>query len=349
VARLLPIELPGAWYHVVNRGARNRPVFRATADRDDFLRLVAEIRARFAVECHAYCLMDSHYHLLVRTPRPNLDRAMNRLDGAYTGRFHRHHGTAGALFRGPYRAVEVRADRHLLRVSRYVHLNPVLAGLAARPEDWPFSSYSAYVEPARTPPWLTTATILRHFGSVGARRRYRAFVEDGLDPGTRDRHGRARMPQVVGDERFRDELLRRAALEPTGDRGELGGPRSPGGCAVATLAAIARAVCETLEVPHDALSPGSHRGREHALARGVFALAARRCGGYRLREIAAWLGYASHVAVARAAIRCGEAARSDPRLQERIGLVLDRLARRPVPELGGSEAQVGSRRNRSTT
>jgi putative transposase len=129
MARPLRIEFEGAWYHVMNRGAGRRLIYRSSRHRDTFLRLLAEVTELFAVEIHAYCMMGNHYHLLTRTPRANLGRAMRHLNGVYTQRFNLTCGTDGPLFRGRYRSVLVAADTHLLQVSRYIHRNPGVPGL----------------------------------------------------------------------------------------------------------------------------------------------------------------------------------------------------------------------------
>jgi putative transposase len=322
VARPLRVEFAGAWYHVMNRGAARREVFLDQADRREFLGLIADVRSSFAVEIHAYCLMGSHYHLLVRTSRANLGQAMRHLDGVYTQRLNRRRRTDGPLFRGRYRAILIQADRHLTCVSRYIHLNPVEAGLAARPEDWPFSSYSAYLDPWRSPWWLTTEAILLTFGSIGARRHYRCFVEEGLDPGTRDFYGRPR--PALGDDEFREEIRRRAALEVSADR-----ERIPDldrlGHAV-PLATIAQAIVEAFDLPPAALPVGAvGRSGKSGLARGAFVRAARQLGGHRLDEIASWLGYATYASVSKAAARFSQAAERDPSLGERFNAAMSNV------------------------
>ena len=128
MARPLRIEYPGAWYHAMNRGASGRAIFQSDRDRHAFLALFGDIAATFGVEVHAYCLMGNHYHLLLRTPRGNLSRALRHLNGVYTQRYNRTHGTDGPLFRGRFKAVLVDADTYLAALSRYIHLNPVTAG-----------------------------------------------------------------------------------------------------------------------------------------------------------------------------------------------------------------------------
>lgn len=168
----------------MNRGASGRCLFPSPDDVALFLKLLAVLSERPLLEIHAYCVMGNHYHLLVRTSESDLDRAMDHLEGLYTRRFHRRHGTQGVLLRGRYRAIAVLPHRHLVNVSRYIHRNPVEAGLAARPEDWPHSSFRAYLNPAGAPSWLRTAAILGRFGSIGARENYRRFVDGGIDLGT---------------------------------------------------------------------------------------------------------------------------------------------------------------------
>jgi REP element-mobilizing transposase RayT len=323
MARPLRIEYQGAWYHVMNRGASKRAVFLDTADRKHFLYLLAELQERFRVEIHAYCLMGNHYHLLVRTIEANLGRAMRHLDGVFTQRFHRKHGGDGALFRGRYRAILVQADRHLIHVSRYIHLNPVEGGLTPKPEQWKFSSYRAYLDPAWALPWISTGTILGWFGSIGARVRYRDFVEQGLDPGTRDFYGKKRIRPVLGDEEFREEIRKLASIENNPNHGEKSDLRLLDHDGAVPLARIRNSVCAVFGVPESALHPRSRgNGRDHGLARGAFVHAARRLGGYRLTEIASWLGYRSYSAVAKAAERYANEALKDDELVRRLEEIL---------------------------
>jgi REP element-mobilizing transposase RayT len=139
------IEYEGAWYHVMNRGARRRQVFRGPAEDRIFLDLLGELHETFGVETHAYCLLGNHYRLLLRTPRGNLGRVMRHLGGLFTQRANRLAGRDGPIFRGRYKAILIEAKAHLAEVGRYIHLNPVMAGLVRRAEAWRWSSYPAYM------------------------------------------------------------------------------------------------------------------------------------------------------------------------------------------------------------
>ena len=175
MVRPLRIEYPGAWYHVMNRGAQRRAIVEDDADRACFEEVLGTTSERFQVEVHAWCLMDNHYHLMVRTPEGNLGRAMRHLNGVYTQHFNRRHGRDGALFRGRYKAVLVEAEVYWTHLSRYVHRNPLEAGALADLSAYPWSSYPAYVGKAARPKWLVTDAVLERFGNGAA---YRRFVED---------------------------------------------------------------------------------------------------------------------------------------------------------------------------
>ncbi len=186
MARQLRLQFPGAVYHLTSRGNAGQAIYLDDADRARFLDLLGREVEQQRWRCHAYCLMDNHYHLLVETPEANLSRGMRRLNMAYAQGFNRRHERAGHLFQGRYKAIVVERDSHLLELCRYLVLNPVRAGLVDSPRAWPWSSYRATASTRGAPDWLTTRWVLRHFdarpfdaGSTAARRAYRRFVREG--------------------------------------------------------------------------------------------------------------------------------------------------------------------------
>ncbi len=159
MSRPLRIEFEGAVYHVTARGDRQEPIFVDDLDRRRLLGVVERAMERFDARMLAYCLMGNHYHFVLCTNEPNLSRLMRQINGVYTQDFNRRHGKVGHLFQGRFKAVLVDRDAYLLEACRYVELNPVRAGLVARPEAWAWSSARAHLGQAPMPPWLDGARL----------------------------------------------------------------------------------------------------------------------------------------------------------------------------------------------
>jgi len=163
MARPLRIEYPGAFYHAINRGNAREKIFLNNRDREKFLEYLALSVERFSLIVHSYCLMDNHYHLLVETPEANISRAMRWLNASYAVYFNIKHKRSGHLFQGRFKAFIVNADEYLQILSRYIHLNPVRATLANKPEDYKWSSYNALIGKVKEPKWLAMNFLLSHF------------------------------------------------------------------------------------------------------------------------------------------------------------------------------------------
>ena len=129
MSRPLRIQYPNAWYHVMNRGGRGRAIFESGDDFERFIDILKETIELFSLRVSAYCLMTDHYHLLVQTPDGNLSRCMRHINGVYTQRYNVEHGLDGPLFRGRYKSILVGEDSYLLQLVRYVHKNPLRAGM----------------------------------------------------------------------------------------------------------------------------------------------------------------------------------------------------------------------------
>lgn len=158
-------------------------IYRGDADRERFLLLLEGIVRRRAWRCHAYCLMDNHYHLLVETTEAGLGVGMQWLNGTYAQSYNRGGGRSAHLFQGRYHATLVERDAHFLKAARYVVLNPARASLCDGPGEWRWSSYRGTAGEAPAAPVLATELVLSQFGSrlETARGHYRAFVADGLE------------------------------------------------------------------------------------------------------------------------------------------------------------------------
>ncbi len=158
------IEYEGALYHVLSRGNERREIFYGDDDRRSFLATLGDMAERFEIDLYAYVLMNNHYHLIIRTRRANLSRAMQWFGVTYTNRFNARNGHSGHLFQGRFKNMLVESDGYLLmRLSLYIHRNPVRAGIVTRLSDHRWSSYRAYAYGEKSPHWLKTEEILAHF------------------------------------------------------------------------------------------------------------------------------------------------------------------------------------------
>lgn len=177
--RRLRIDQPDAVHHVMNRGVDRRRVFFDDASRIEFLRRLAEIHERYAVETLAYCLMDNHYHLLLRTPRAGLSDAMQSLGSVYTQHTNARIGRDGPLFRGRFHSILVTTDNYLTAAARYIHRNPLdLPGVeSATGHRW--SSYRLYMGDQAVPTFMNVDLLLDLYGHDRAA--LRSQTDDDVD------------------------------------------------------------------------------------------------------------------------------------------------------------------------
>jgi REP element-mobilizing transposase RayT len=178
MARPLRITYPGAFYHVTSRGNERKEIFKSRRDREKCLEYFESAAKRYDAVIHAFCLMNTHYHLLLETPSGNLPHIMRHINGAYTTYFNVKHGRSGHLFQGRYKAILVEIDKYAKELSRYIHLNPVRARIVKAPEEHAWSSYKFYIGEKKPPEWLCRDFILGYFGKKVsiAQKGYRKFV-----------------------------------------------------------------------------------------------------------------------------------------------------------------------------
>jgi REP element-mobilizing transposase RayT len=139
MARLLRRDLPDGLFHVTSHGICDAPIFRVDVDRVDFLSLLSMVADQFGWAVHGYCLLGTHYHLVVETTTANLSAGMQRLNGRYAQLFNQRHRRRGHLFEGRFHSWVVRDERHFEATCIYVAENPVRAQLCATAADWPWS------------------------------------------------------------------------------------------------------------------------------------------------------------------------------------------------------------------
>jgi REP element-mobilizing transposase RayT len=188
----------------MNRGRRHETVFSDKQDFTGFINLLQETVEMFNLRVSAFCLMPNHYHLLVQTPDANVSRCMRHIDGVYTQRYNRRHRYDGQLFRGRYKSILVDEKSYLLELVRYIHHNPVKAGLAETLGQYPWSSHKGYISKVKKWNWLHKGYVLRKFSRIKNEqlKRYRTFVarESGseLDSIIEGK----KWPSILGSEKF---------------------------------------------------------------------------------------------------------------------------------------------------
>ncbi len=207
MARPLRIEYEGAVYHVTSRGNRRKPIFKDEDDQKLLLATLENVNKRYNWHCHAYCLMNNHYHLIIETPDGNLSKGMRQLNGVYTQMFNKRHKKTGHIFQGRYKAILIQKDSHLLEACRYVVLNPVRAKIVQKSQDWQWSSYRSTVGLDKPHSCLTTQWILGQYSKRKrqAERKYSEFIEAGIGGKViwKDVRGQC----ILGEEEFTEGLM----------------------------------------------------------------------------------------------------------------------------------------------
>ena len=205
--RPLRIEFENAQYHVMNRGAGRKNIFKTISQRKAFLELLDEAHQLFGIEINAYCLMSNHYHILITTPYANLSRAMKYINGIYTQRFNRLEKTDGPLFRGRYKAIIVSYDEYFLNASRYIHLNPVSAKITTTPQQFPWSSCRYFFDPEKKPSWLNIYNTLKLYPIKDPLRSYQEFLSMGIDTKTQKFYSTDHTSAIFSSNDFKNIIL----------------------------------------------------------------------------------------------------------------------------------------------
>jgi putative transposase len=210
MARALRIEYKGAFYHITSRGNEKRTIFFSKSDHYKFESYLEEAKNKYGYRLHSFVLMPNHYHLLIETPEGNLSKLMHYINSSYTNYINRSKERSGHLFQGRYKAILVDRDNYLLELSRYIHINPVKAGIVEAPQDYPYSSYRFFIN--KKEEGIVSRDLIWDMISkqrTQAPARYRSFVERGitgeLENPLKDIYGGA----ILGSNIFVKEALRK--------------------------------------------------------------------------------------------------------------------------------------------
>jgi REP-associated tyrosine transposase len=183
-------------------------IFLDDLDYGKFVHLLADIVERFEMECWNYCLMPNHYHVTLRPRRPNLSEAVRHLNGTFGHWWNRRHDRVGHVFQGRFKDQIVQRDDYLLVLCRYIALNPVRAGLVARPEEWKWSSYAGTVGLTQSLPFVAVSSVLRQLGEGEPeilQARFAGYVSAAIDGDTTEDRIRS-AERILGDTAFKRSI-----------------------------------------------------------------------------------------------------------------------------------------------
>ena len=315
-------EFTGAIYHVTCRGNGRERIILGEEDAQRFREQLGAAVARDGVTLYAWALMPNHYHLLVATPRANLADFMQRLNTAYAMYFRHKRTRPGHCFQGRYGAKLVKGDDYLLRLTRYIHLNPAkirALQVETAEEKWAglkayrWSSLAGYLDRRRAEAdvdyrWLD---LMQRRGREACRRAYAAYVRACLvktDAVLGAAYGQS--SYAIGEEshvrEVEDEIRTPKRAGPK--TGDVQMPQKESATAATALAAAVSACGISVDILRG-------HGRKAGLAKAMAIELACRSGGVSQRKIAAELGTSEH-AVGKQRRRLAERVRADPNLSQ---------------------------------
>ncbi len=219
------IDAPGALHHVIVRGIERKKIFRSDNDRKNLLNRLSDLIPQTRTDCFAWALMPNHFHLLLRTGSVPIAVLMRRLLTGYAGWFNKKYKRHGQLFQNRYKSFLCQEDIYLKELVRYIHLNPVRAGIVADLKELdrhPWSGHSVLMN-KNAQGWQNIEYVYGLFGGQikPARKKYRLFVEKGV--------GQGRRPDLTGGGLLRSfggwkglKELRKAGIRVKGDERILG-------------------------------------------------------------------------------------------------------------------------------
>ena len=297
----------------MNRGRQRENIFHDAQDFKAFTDLLKSTSEMFRVNVAAYCLMSNHYHLLLQSSEGNLARAMRHLGGVYTQWFNRRHGLDGQLFKGRYKAILVGEDEYLQGLVRYIHHNPLKAGLAKSLDEYPWSSHLGYLRRVDTWKWLHTGPLLSQFSDdpAKARAEYRRFMAQDENEEIERIFSLKKLPAILGNSEFVQSIKDRFFAAKLSEEVPESRQLSP-----ITMDAVKEAVCKAFDVTEKELG-SSARGITND-PRDIAIYLARALKGDSLKQIGEYFKIEKYSTVASAIARVKGKIGTDKKMAEKI-------------------------------
>ncbi len=309
------IHKPAGFYHVMLRGNNGQDIFFTESDRYRFCLFLQEGTLRFGHYIHAFCLMTNHVHLVIQPGITPLSQIVKRLASCYAMYINRVHARIGHLFQGRFKAILVDDSKYLAELIRYIHLNPVRAGMVKAPEGYLWSSHQTYLGLNHIP-WLTQETLMKKFDNSAthsARKCYLAFINEGIGlPIPKEVYLGFYRGAIVGDNKFSDEIAKAVRLSEK-QNSQL------------TTIDILNQVASLLEISVAAMQSRAKQSRL-AQGRGIAALITKEHPGLTIQALANELNKDPD-ALSKSAIAVETMAIQDEKLKEAIDKIRQQLAK----------------------
>jgi REP element-mobilizing transposase RayT len=312
-------------HHIIVRGIEGRDIFADDADKERFVDRLSTLLTKGSMKCFAWSLMTNHFHLLLMPTAVSLSETMRRLLTGYAVYFNRKYQRTGHLFQNRYKSILCEEEPYFLELVRYIHLNPLRAGLVKDLDGlarYPWSGHAVLLG-NRTMEGQETSEVLMRFGKNKTRslRGYRQFIADGISIGRRDDLiGGGLKRSLLGREEVKDfaaydeRILGSGGFVETLTRDETKRDRKKSQRSIGDLLQM---VCEITGVDSRTIDrPG--KARAAARARAIFCCIAVREYGYSGKEAGAATGLGS-AGVSIAVRRGEELIRKDPSILEKVG------------------------------
>ena len=321
MARPLRVEYPGAYYHVINRGNNQEKIYKNDRDKEKFLEYLEKAAERFSIIIHSYCLMSTHYHLLVQTPEANLSLAMQWINVSYATYFNRKRGRYGHLFQGRFKAILIDADEYLTHLSRYIHLNPVRAKMISLPAEYQWSSYGAFIGKNKAPRFLETSWLLSNFGKTKkeGKRNYQDFVEKVDVKALENPSKQVTGGFLLGDADFVN-WVKETFLSGRNDEKEI--PQLKKLKPKVSLEKVLEAVTQEFNCSQDRIIA---KGRKKNKAREVALYIARDMSGMSCKDLGEYFGGVSGALITIMHKRIVDESRRNRRLKRRIDKIRNQI------------------------
>lgn len=212
MARPYRLQAENCLYHVTSRGDDRKRIYTLASDYGKFMDYIMKAKERYQFCLYAYCLMANHFHLFIETQLPNLSRIMHYVKGSYTTYYNIRHHRTGHLFQGRFKSIVVDKDAYFLELTRYIHLNPVYAGLVPDPAAYQWSSYHGYL--GKKDEYVDTDKVKQYMGMT--RKQYQRFVLDGIKK-RKDPFKKVYAGFLLGSEGFIKDKLQDLELQLAGE------------------------------------------------------------------------------------------------------------------------------------